>query len=352
MIGPNASNFASAAGLAEFAANIARLIGATIPEAQAIEVASLAPMFGGNARKAWSFDLNYRTHGEFHRHSCVMLCQQSGRQIETDIEKEFKTLRTLNASGARVPAAFAVDADGAIVGSPSVVLERLPGKASAVDFLNGNDIELGRRLTSDLADSVAQLHTIDVEAGALDDSWRDLSSRALAACQVEHWYETFLAQRMEPMPVLNALFRWLRANLPEPPRICLVHGDLRPGNFLYEGDRVTGLLDWEMVHFGDPVEDLGWIYRPMWSPERFMPQRQFVERYSKAAGYLVTWKSVLYYRIFSELKFAVISITASRSFVSGRSKNLRHLDRAVTVAPCLRRSLDWIELHDREPVSA
>jgi len=336
----------------ELASSLARLIGATIFDAKAIEVGSLAPMFGGNARKAWSFDLKYLTPGKAHEHACVLLSQQSGRQIETDIAKEFNMLRMLHGSGARVPVAIALDADGSVVGSPSVVLERLSGKASAVDFLNTQDIEAGRRLTFDLAASAAQLHRIDLRGDALDAPLRSLSNRAVAALQVEHWYETFLAQRMEPSPVLNALFRWLRTALPEPVRIGLVHGDLRPGNFLYQDDRVTGLLDWEMVHVGDPLEDLGWIYRPMWSPERFVPQPEFVARYAEAAGYDVPWRSVLYYRVFSEVKFAVISITASRSFASGRSKNLRHLDRAASVAPCLRRSLDWIELHDREPVRA
>jgi len=277
-----------------------------------------------------------------------MLSQVGGRQVESDVVREFHVLKALNATGARVPRALSVDSSGDVIGSPSIVMERLPGKANAVDFLNSTDISSNRLLTEDLAQVVAQLHDVRWDARAFDPSLEGLSPKAVAALQVEHWFQTFEAQRMEPNPVMASLFGWLRRQLPEPQRICLVHGDLRPGNFLYEHGRVTGLLDWEMAHLGDPIEDLGWIYRPFWSPERFVSLREFVALYSQMTGQQVAWANVLYYRIFSELKFATISLTAAKAFASGSSMNLRHADRAATVGPCLRRCLDWIELHRME----
>lgn len=332
----------------DLAARIVQLIACSEPAARDISVQGLAPMFGGNARKAWSFDLRYQLRGQSVALGCVMLSQGAGRQIDTDVAQEFNVLHGLNGKGTRVPAAVAMDARGEIVGAPSIVLQRLPGQASAVDFLKRTDVAGAQALTLDLAEVVAQLHAVDWDVARFDRTLAGLSPRALAERQVDHWHATFLAQRLEPLPVMAGLFGWLREHLPEPQRIGLVHGDLRPGNFLYEGNRVTGLLDWEMAHLGDPIEDLGWIYRPMWSPARFVPLRDFVQRYATLAGRDVPWADVLYYRIFSELKFACISLTAARAFHAGATRNLRHADRAATVAPCLQRCLDWIALHRQE----
>ncbi|NPT39204.1 phosphotransferase family protein [Paraburkholderia xenovorans] len=330
------------------AARLVQLIGQSLPDARDVSVESIAPMFGGNARKAWSLDLVFQLDGSPQRLACVMLSQGADRQIETDVAQEFRVLHGLNGKGTRAPAAVAMDARGEIVGAPTIVLERLPGKASAVDFLNSPDPAVARRLTEDLASVVADLHAVDWTPAAFDPVLEGLSPREVALRQIVHWHDTFLAQRLEPMPVMSGLFGWLYRHLPEPQRICLVHGDLRPGNFLYEGDRVSGLLDWEMAHLGDPVEDLAWIYRPLWSPERFVPLREFVQRYAELGGREIAWSDILYYRVFNELKFAVISLTAARAFITSGTPNMRHADRAATVPPGLKRCLAWVELHSKE----
>jgi aminoglycoside phosphotransferase (APT) family kinase protein len=318
-----------------------------MPHATSVAVSNLAPLFGGNARKAWSFDAQWMNRDDRFDCLCVMLSQVGGRQVESDIHREFMVLHGLNGKGVRVPTAIAVDRDGEIVGSPSIVLQRLPGKANAVEFLKSRVPADSRAITEDLALVVAQLHAVDWNAAEFDPSLATDSPQQIVARQIAHWEATFVANRLEPNPVMSALFGWLGRNVPVPQRICLVHGDLRPGNFLYEGQRVAGLLDWEMAHLGDPVEDLGWIYRPLWSPERFVPLDEFVALYAKHAGREIAWRSVMYYRIFSELKFAAISLTAANAFASGKTLNLRHADRAATVAPCLKRCLEWVEQSER-----
>ena len=317
------------------AARIGRLVEQGVAGARDVVVTGLAPMFGGNARTACSFELRYRAGDSIHELPCVMLSQPPAQHVASDVAQEFAVLEGLSGKGLRVPHAVAVDARGEIIGAPSIVLERLSGKASAVDFLRSKDGAAAKRLTEDLAAVVAELHAAPCPLP------HSLAPRELAARQVAHWRATFEAQRMEPLPIMASLFHWLTTNVPEPARVSLVHGDLRPGNFLYEGDRVTGLLDWEMAHAGDPLEDLGWIYRPMWSPEAFLPLRDFVALYSRLSGAHVSWADVLYYRVFSELKFATISLTAARAFATKATKNLRHADRASMVGPCLKRAIAY-----------
>jgi aminoglycoside phosphotransferase (APT) family kinase protein len=327
---------------------VVALIARNVPNIENVSIGTLIPMFGGNARKAYAFDLEYRRDGRNARLPCVLLTQPAGRQIDTDVAQEFRALRSLDGKGTLAPAVVAVDASGEIIGLPSIVLERLPGVASAPDFLNSPDVASALRLTEHLAAALARLHAVEIDPGMIEPRLEGRSGRQVAQHHVSAWHQTFLAQRMEPLPVMCALFDWLDRNLPDPPRICLVHGDVRPGNFLYVGTELTGLLDWEMAHAGDPIEDLAWVYRPLWSPERFLPAREFVDRYAEISAREVPWATFLYYRIFSELKFATISLTAARAFSSARTLNLRHVDRAATVAPCLKRCLDWIDLHSEE----
>ena len=68
-----------------------------------------------------------------------------------------------------------------------------------------------------------------------------------------------------PRPVFELALRWLRDHDPGPSReMTLVHGDFRHGNLIIGPDGVRAVLDWELAHFGDPMEDLGWICVNSW----------------------------------------------------------------------------------------
>ncbi|MBN8608804.1 MAG: phosphotransferase family protein [Caulobacterales bacterium] len=89
-----------------------------------------------------------------------------------------------------------------------------------------------------------------------------------------------------PRPVFELAFRWLRANLPADASLTLVHGDFRNGNLLIGADGVRAVLDWELAHVGDPMQDLGWLCVNSW---RFgaieKPVGGFGERQDLFAGY-------------------------------------------------------------------
>ena len=139
-----------------------------------------------------------------------------------------------------------------------------------------------------------------------------------------------------------AAFIWLKEHRPIAHRIGIVHGDFRFGNFLYEGDRINAMLDWEMVHLGDPVEDIAWAYRSLWGPQAFLSLDEFVERYSELSGIPVDPETLLFYRLLGEVKHSIISLTGARSFMDGRTRNLFLADRASTMTSYLMQFLDWL----------
>lgn len=325
------------------AQQIEQLLAAQLPDARDASISDLRRVFGGNARRAWSFDATWR-HGEGSSDvAAILLAQVEPGQLDCDPEREHRVLRALGPSAARVPGTLAVDPTGAVLGAPAVILERMPGDASLTAFLRPSDPRRSRELTMDLALAVAELHAADWRETGLDAGLASTDPRAVAAGVVADWRRQFEAARYEPHPVVASVYGWLGDNVPEPPALVVVHGDLRPGNFLYEGDRLTALLDWEMAHLGDPAEDLAWVYRPLWTPEPFLTLEEFLAIYNKSARHAVSAERLHYYRVFSEMKFATISLRAARAFHDGASTNLRLADRATMVTTCASRALSWIQ---------
>jgi aminoglycoside phosphotransferase (APT) family kinase protein len=130
--------------------------------------------------------------------------------------------------------------------------------------------------------------------------------------------------------------------------VTIVHGDYRTGNFLEQGGRITAILDWELVHLGDPHEDLAWVSMPMYrggSPYlcRLCEPEWFYGRYAEQSGIAVSMASVRYYQVFSLLKLAATHMAAARCFEEGRFNDMRMPAMGSQIATCLRQMDKLIE---------
>jgi aminoglycoside phosphotransferase (APT) family kinase protein len=165
---------------------------------------------------------------------------------------------------------------------------------------------------------MAAIHLLD---------WRDVDLSAFdkpspgtdaVTLQLNWWERVWEEDFSEDVPLLRLAIAWLRNNMPPVDRISVVHGDYRPGNFLYtEHDtRISGLLDWELGHLGDRHEDIAWpmnrYYGHLAEDGRtfliggFMSEEDYFEAYEKASGLNVNRKTVHFYRILNMYKLAVI----------------------------------------------
>lgn len=319
---------------------VGELLGSWLPDATDLTVCEVDRVFGGNARRAWSARARWTGSNGAYDESMILLVRQSGSQVRTDPRCEVRYLSGLAEAGVRAPRVWAQDPDGHLFGEPSVLLARLPGSADAVAFLRA-DAVTGRARTLDLARAAAQLHAVvPAESSPSDEP------------VLEQWRRQFVASRLEPHPGLGAVFDWLADHQRPLERPVVVHGDFRVGNVLYDEARITGLLDWEMAHLGDPAEDLAWAYRALWSPRRFVSFAEFVAAYTEAGGASVDADSLLWHRVFSEAKFAAISLQGARAVLDGTSTNLRLLDRARTVIPAVNLALGWIASGASAPAGA
>jgi aminoglycoside phosphotransferase (APT) family kinase protein len=327
---------------AELARRLERLVAA---ESRVTDVRceNLQRLGGGNARHAYALEMVWSADDEQRQASCVLLCRSEAGQLEANEAGEFAALRAVWAAQvAQVPQPLWLDAEGRTLGMPGIVLARLPGRGGGVAELLKPGAPHTRGLMLQLAGEVAALHAIDWSRHQPPSPVPDNAEQHLHA-EVGKWERRFVEVRMEPLPALAYIFSWLRRNLRAPPALTWVHGDCRPGNFLHLEGRITGLLDWELSHWGDPLEDLAWAYRPLWSPEAFLPMAEFVQAYQQAAGAPVDTSRLAWNRVFAEAKHSVISLTGARAYFDGHTQNLRHASRTSMIPACVRAALRWID---------
>ena len=103
-------------------------------------------------------------------------------------------------------------------------------------------------------------------------------------------------------PLLQLSVDWLDRTVPDyDGPVVIVQGDTGPGNFMYEDGHVTAIVDWELSHFGDPMDDIAWVsLRTVQDTFTHLPDR--LREYEAASGHAIDEQRVWYYRLFAETR--------------------------------------------------
>jgi len=152
----------------------------------------------------------------------------------------------------------------------------------------------------------------------------------------------------DALPAFEFALRWLKAHLPPavPPRV--VHGDFRNGNLIVDERGLVAVLDWEMAHLGDPLEDLAWLCLRPWrfgqgarAVGGFGERAELYERYVRYGGERPQATVLKFWEVFGTLKWGVICQWFARQFVTGE---VRVLERAAIGRRTSEAELDLVEL--------
>ncbi|NMD24705.1 MAG: phosphotransferase family protein, partial [Actinobacteria bacterium] len=181
-------------------------------------------------------------------------------------------------------------------------------------------------LPAQLGAALAQVHAVDTTG---------LSSLPTAD-QVRQYREA-LDQMGQPHPAFELAFKWLEVNRPAVGAPVLVHGDFRLGNVIVGDDGLRAVIDWELAHLGDPMEDLGWLCVKAWRFGSSLPvagvgeYRQLFEAYEAAGGGAVDPDVVRWWEVLGTLKWGVMCIMQANAHVAGltRSHELAAIGRRV-----------------------
>ena len=141
----------------------------------------------------------------------------------------------------------------------------------------------------------------------------------------------------QPHPTFELAFRWLGETRPARGAPVVVHGDFRNGNLIVGPDGLRAVLDWELAHTGDPLEDLGWLCVKAWrfgAPLRvggFGSTEQLVDAYQAASGRTVDPGALRWWEVLGTLRWGIICIVQAVTHTSGavRSVELAAIGRRV-----------------------
>ncbi|TML08661.1 MAG: phosphotransferase family protein [Actinobacteria bacterium] len=194
--------------------------------------------------------------------------------------------------------------------------ERLPGRSDITEIEPHEQQQVYLRFIEELG----RLHCIDIDSLPMLDWYRPESARECALAGLDTLksnYDTSVA-RASSTAIVNPLvdygLRWLREHAAtDLGRLSLVHGDAGTPNFLYEGDEITGIIDWEWARFGDPMEDLGnatlhAVFHPSgeWS--------ELLAHYERTSGIPVDVERVAYWRAHLAVRSVIALGTATATW--------------------------------------
>jgi aminoglycoside phosphotransferase (APT) family kinase protein len=279
-------------------------------------VRDLRRLSGGASRETWSFD-GERLRGELE----PMVLQREragGIRSGGGIPVEVVLIPAAAEHGVPVAPLIAADPTGEVMGAPAMVLGRLEGETIARKLLRDDEYADARtHLAADAGRALAGIHRIPTDvAPTLDRNDQLVQFRAI------------LDSMGEPHPAFELGFRRLEATRPPETRTTVVHGDFRTGNLIIGPEGLRAVLDWELAHLGDPMEDLGWFCVRAWrfgSPHPaggFGSYEQLLDAYRAEAGVDVDHEVVRWWEAVGTLKWGVMCMIQAQSHLAGMSRSV------------------------------
>ncbi len=293
-----------------------------------VAIENFRKMPGGASREIWSFDCAMERGGETSRRAMVLRRDPGAHNISTNRRHEFMVIRAAFEEHIQVPEVFWVSEDPAVLGSAFFIMERIEGETLARRLLRDDTYARAREvMPAQLAEILAKIHRIDPVKHKLDFLPEPGDNAALT--EVKRYEENFRRLALEPHPAFELAFRWLLKRVPKTPRKTLVHGDYRIGNVIFGPEGVRSILDWELAHLGDPMEDVGWMCVRAWrfgndqKPVGGLGTREhFFGAYEKASGTNVDPEAARFWEVFGNLRWGIITISQARTHIDGFVKSI------------------------------
>ena len=286
---------------AAIGARLAEVLGTTL----ATEPRQLS---GGASQETWVFDT-------MEGRALVLQLLRPDRAGAEDLRPAL--LRAASAAGVTVAPLVADGTGDELLGS-WVVIERVEGTADPGPIVSGEGVPPAAEIVDGLAAELAAIHRMELDGlPHIDD----------ALAQLRDIHDGL----GEPHPVFELAFRELEAGRPTQTRVTLVHADFRMGNVMFGAKGITAVLDWELAHIGDPLQDLGWLCVNAWRfgrPDRPVAgvgtREQLLDAYARHSGVEVDPADLRWWELFGNLRWGVICVMQAHVHLSGHAQSLEH----------------------------
>jgi aminoglycoside phosphotransferase (APT) family kinase protein len=297
----------------------------TTAAAGSVHITHLARLSGGAVQENWALDVDVKDGAYAGAQEWVLRTDAAAR-VAASLKRseEFQILQLAHAANLCAPRPLWLCSDTAVTGREFFIMQRLPGIASGHRITREDALVPDRKLLArELAENLARVHAVKPPQPQLA-----FLATMHARDNIAH-YRQYLDQLAESHPTLEWGLRWCEIHAPHDEETTFIHRDYRTGNYLVHEGRLSGVLDWEFAAFGNPLEDVGWIFAKCW---RFAGKHRpaggiaetadFIAPYERASGRTVTPAALVYWQVMAHIRWAIIALQQAQRHLSGVERSL------------------------------
>jgi aminoglycoside phosphotransferase (APT) family kinase protein len=310
--------------MSELEARLAAYLVQRMPDASDVAVDELARIYGGSSQETFRFRARWNESGAANERRLILRRDAPAGLVLAERDLEFNVYRALAGQGIPVPTAYFLELEPRWLDRPFFIMDMCPGKPgnpfSPDDPYDGHSAAIAREFWSILG----TLAAVDHRAVGLSGLRNGDAKGGFWSLELNRWEGIIDEGEAVVEPIVRGAIRWLRSNPPpEPAKPAVVHGDYRSGNFLFTPDgKISGILDWEMCHIGDPLEDAAWAIDPFWPITRHLPLGDGLAEWEAASGLTADRAALDWWRLFAAVKACGIWTTAEAAVASGESHEM------------------------------
>lgn len=280
-----------------------------------VAVLGLTPLTAGASRAMWTFGAACAGQPA----QPLVLRVDAADALDPDaLFREAGLMAAAGAAGVPSPRALASGRGDGPLSPGFVVMEHVDGETLPRRILRDPELAALRSgLAAECGRVLAGIHRLPVSAveGLPHED------------PLDAWHEV-LVRSGRAQPALELGARWLADNRPPAGERRLVHGDFRHGNLIVGPEGIRAVLDWELAHIGDPLEDLGWLCARAWrfgGPYEvggFGSVDDLVDGYEAAGGRSVDRDALHWWLVFATFRWGVITIVQSQRHTRGTTRSV------------------------------
>tara|TARA_Y100000741_G_C18234069_1_gene551006 strand:+ start:131 stop:1114 length:984 start_codon:yes stop_codon:yes gene_type:complete len=301
------------------------------------EIVNLEPLTGGASKEIWKFEVN--ANGKSDRY---ILRRGSGVEgpLAIKTSDEAKIQKTVRKLGAQVPEIVAVSSLDEELGD-AYIMKFVDGESIARKILRDEEYKNTLpKLAFECGQSIAKIHQADI------NEFPFLPSKTVFE-QINDLYQTYVSFN-QPSPVFEYTHLWLKKQNFGEINDALVHGDFRLGNIIVDKDGLKSVIDWELAHIGNPLQDLGWICGNSWrfgNTDKvvggFGDLTDLLKGYNSVSNYHVDENMVKAWQVFGTFRWGVICLIQASAHLTG---SINSVEKAAIGRRVSETEIDIVDL--------
>uniref|UniRef100_UPI0035C977EC phosphotransferase family protein n=1 Tax=uncultured Sphingomonas sp. TaxID=158754 RepID=UPI0035C977EC len=303
---------------------IAGYLAHRMPRADDVRVSDLARIHGGSSQETYRFQATWREDEADVEKRLILRREPPSGLVVAERDLEYTVYRSLANRGIPVPGAHFLELDSGWLERPFFIMDMMPGKPghfyAAQDPYEG----MAAQVVGAFWHTLGKLAAIDHHAIGLAGLRNGEHAGNFWQRELDYWERRLDESGQAPEPCTRGVIRRLRRDPPrETSKPAVTHGDYRAGNFLFTPDgAISAVLDWEMCHIGDPLEDVAWALDGMWPMSRYFPLEDGLGIWEAASGMTIDRDALDWWRLFATVKASAIWATAEASVRDGTSHEM------------------------------